>query len=178
VLGPIRIHRHIVEPIGDIDLGYVDGAPARVGTVDLEQEAAQRITELHCFLVGQVHRRIVDSAEGKVADSPRSSLMLGDDAGRADPHPPEVLDCGEREDHGVAALAHLVRLLKEKLGIEVSGRVWAALDRTLQLRRCGRRSRRQDRRAVFPEVLEVRGGIVRQLRDGGADLGPASPGSG
>ena len=92
VLGSVGVHTDIVEAVGDVDLREVDRTPARVGPVDLEQDAPQGPAKLHGFRVGEVDRRPVDSPEGEVGDGPRASIGLGHDAGRTDLHTSQMLD--------------------------------------------------------------------------------------
>ena len=83
--------------------------------VDLEQDSAQGLSKLHGAAGRQVNRGVVCSPESEVTVCSWPATCLGDDSWQTDLDPLEVLDSGEWQHHGVAALAHFVRLFPEEI---------------------------------------------------------------
>jgi hypothetical protein len=74
-----------VKAVGNIDLGEVDTAKARVGMHDLGEEAVKGAAKLHGVLRAKLSSVLVDIVESVVRDGARSAVVLGYDAQGAEP---------------------------------------------------------------------------------------------
>ena len=109
-----------VEAVGDVNLGDVDGAIARVGLDYGLDDPLEGPPKLHGLLWSQAQGVGIDSKEGIVTDGARSAVTLGDHTQWAQPEGRFRGQEVGREDCPVAFVDHIGELLSQK-GTVVSG---------------------------------------------------------
>ena len=130
--GIIHREEETVETIGQIGLGKMDGAIARVGSDEGAEQTVQGAAELHGFDRSVGLGGAVDAKESAVHDGARASVALGDNSNGAEAEVGVVLHEVKGEDHPETLVDHVGHVFAKKVGEFVGGFVGAAIDSCLE----------------------------------------------